>query len=202
MNKSFYCMMAVLFVTLPVARNLAESDEKKPEVLKRADVSKNPGKQAELEKQFQERLSGATLEGIWQMTGKSGLAADEPLSQPLPERYEIASVAKVLDDFWTINARIQYGDRDVTVPVTVRVVWVDDTPVITLDDLPIPLIGTYSARVIIHRNFYSGTWLSNESNYGGILAGRITKSGDAPSAAKPRPSESLPPAPEPGSAEQ
>jgi len=186
MHKSFNGILAMLFVVVPVAHNLAQPDVKKPEAAKPADESPKSGRRAELEKQFQERLTEATLEGIWQMTGKSGLAAEEPLSEPLPDRYEIASVAKILDDFWVINARIQYGDRDVTVPITVRVVWVEDTPVITLDDLSIPLIGTYSARVIIHRNFYSGTWLSNENNYGGILAGRIRKSGDAPPAAKPQ----------------
>ena len=191
MIRLFETIMAMLFSAALVHAATAHPNENSPTANNTASTAKPSGKQAELEKQFQERLTGATLEGIWQMTGKSGLAAEEPLSDPRPERYEIASVAKILDDFWAINARIQYGDRDVTVPVTVRVEWVADTPIITLDDLPIPLVGTYSARVIIHRNFYSGTWLSNENNYGGILAGRIVRAKDRPSApeAKPEPSE-------------
>ena len=42
--------------------------------------------------------------------------------------------------------------------------------------LPVPMIGTYSARVIFHKGFYSGVWYSNLKNYGGVLSGRVTKS--------------------------
>ena len=50
-----------------------------------------------------------------------------------------------------------------------------DTAVITLDDLSMPLLGTYSARVMIHNGFYSGVWYCNQKNYGGVLTGRILK---------------------------
>lgn len=121
-------------------------------------------------------LSGATLEGVFQMTGRGGLDAAEPLSEPKTERYMIASVSKSSGDHWVVNARIQYASYDVTVPLLVRVVWAERTPVITLDDLAVPSIGTYSARVMFHRGFYSGVWYSNAKNYGGTLSGRIVKS--------------------------
>jgi hypothetical protein len=38
-----------------------------------------------------------------------------------------------------------------------------------------PLLGTYSARVMIHHGFYSGVWYCGEKNYGGVMQGRITK---------------------------
>jgi len=132
-------------------------------------------RRTELERQFAEMLTGATLRGMWQMTGEGGLTGKEPLTEPKGEAYHIVSASKLSDDIWIISARIEVGEKNVTVPVPVRVEWAGDTPVITLDDIPIPTMGTYSARVMFHRGFYSGTWLSNAKNYGGIMAGRIVK---------------------------
>ena len=131
-----------------------------------------------LEKQFKESLTDVVLDGIWQVTGKGGLKGNEPLSEPKKERYTIASIVKTGDEHWIVSARIEYAETDVTVPVLVRVVWAGDTPMITIDDLAIPLIGAYSARVIFHKGFYSGIWYSNTGNYGGILSGRIVKQVD------------------------
>ena len=61
-----------------------------------------------LEKEFEETLSGAVLEGSFTINGRE--------SDPLrTERYEINSVTKLAGSLWTINTRIQYGSRDVTV---------------------------------------------------------------------------------------
>lgn len=109
------------------------------------------------------------------MTGEGGLNGRAPLTDPKPDKYTIASAARLNDDTWVINARIQFGDKDVTVPVPVRVVWAEDTAVITLNDLAIPMVGTYSARVMIHHGFYSGVWYCGEKNYGGVMQGRIVK---------------------------
>lgn len=145
----------------PVAGTMAPADPKT--------------RRTELERQFSEMLTGATLRGMWQMTGEGGLTGNEALTEPKSEAYHIVSAAKLSDDFWMISARIEVGEKNVTVPVPVRVEWAGDTPVITLDDIPIPTMGTYSARVMFFRGFYSGTWLSNAKNYGGIMAGRIVK---------------------------
>lgn len=134
-----------------------------------------------LEQQFQEMLSGATLRGSWQMTGEGGLTGKSPLTDPKPEVYTITDVSKISHDLWLVTARIQIAeDKDVTLPVPVRVVWSGDTPIITLDDVNIPTLGTYSARVMLFRGFYSGTWLSNTKNYGGVMAGRIIKKESSP----------------------
>ena len=136
-----------------------------------------PAEIAALEKEFQEIMTGATLTGYWQMTGEGGLTGKAPLTEPKGEKYSISGVTKMGGDYWLVAARIQIAeDKDVTVPVPVRVVWSGDTPVITLDDVPIHGLGTYSARVMVYRGFYSGTWLCNGKNYGGVMMGRIEKS--------------------------
>lgn len=118
-----------------------------------------------LENEFRQMLSGATLVGQFSITGREGLRN---------ERYTISSVSKVGGDIWTINARIQYGERDFTVPVPVKVLWAGDTPVITLTDVSLPGMGTYTARVLLYRGQYAGTWSS--SSHGGQMFGRIEKS--------------------------
>ncbi len=121
-------------------------------------------------------LSGAVLRGNFQMTNAEGLEGKAPMTKPIVERYEIASATKLAGDMWSIMARIQYADRDVNVPVTVRIKWAAGTPVITLDKMQIPLIGQYSARVIIDDGFYAGTWRGHA--YGGVLSGQILKKDD------------------------
>jgi hypothetical protein len=52
-------------------------------------------------------------------------------------------------------------------------VWAEDTAIITLDKMALPGLGTYSARVMVYRGFYAGTWFG--TNYGGVLSGQIVK---------------------------
>lgn len=136
-----------------------------------------------LEKEFQEALTGATLEGTWQMTGEGGLKGTSGLTDPKPDKYTITSATKAGGDNWIIVAKIDFGNNDANIPVPVRVVWAEDTAIITLNDLAVPMIGTYSARVMIHNGFYSGVWYCNAKNYGGVMQGRIVKT--PPPADKP-----------------
>ncbi len=151
---------------------------------------------AQLEKQFEEMMNGTVLSGIFQMTGPEGLEGKAPLSEPHAEKYTIETVKKLQGDHWLITARIQYADKDVRVPVPVRVIWAGDTPVITLDSIRIPMIGKYSARVMIHGKFYAGTWFG--SNYGGVLSGQVVKQADLKALEAARPAdEKRPAAPDP-----
>ena len=51
--------------------------------------------------------------------------------------------------------------------------WAGDTPVITLTDQALPGMGTYTARVVVYRGQYAGTWSGR--NGGGKVFGRIVK---------------------------
>ena len=118
------------------------------------------------ERRFQEMLSGVTLAGHFTMTG------EQDSSTLREEKYTIRKVTKLSDDYWLFFARIQYGGRDVTVPLKLEVKWADDTPVITLTDLELSNLGTFTARVIIYRGQYAGTWSNNR--VGGHLFGTIS----------------------------
>ena len=119
------------------------------------------------EQRFQEMLSGVTLTGHFTITG------GEDSSTLREEKYIIKKVTKLGNDYWLFFARIQYGGRDVTVPLRLEVKWADDTPIITLTDLELPNLGTFTARVIIYRGQYAGTWSSNK--HGGHMFGIITE---------------------------
>ena len=125
------------------------------------------------EQRFQEMLSGVTLTGHFTITG------GEDSSTLREEKYIIKKVTKLGNDYWLFFARIQYGGRDVTVPLRLEVKWADDTPIITLTDLELPNLGTFTARVIIYRGQYAGTWSSNK--HGGHMFGIITE--DTPESA-------------------
>ena len=116
--------------------------------------------------EFEKYLSGATLTGVFTIDGK-------PLNALEEERYEISSAKKLEgdDNLWEIKTRIKYGHKDLTVPVVVTLEWVGRTPMIVLDSITIPGLGTFSARVVFHDRKYAGTW--KHDNVGGHLFGRV-----------------------------
>ena len=133
----------------------------------KGQVQNDPAKKVELEKQFIETLSGSTMVGTFTITGRGD---DAKLRT---ERYTITEVTKLQDNLFLFKARIQYGDRDVTVPLPLVVIWAGDTPVITLTDAPIPGIGKYTARVMVYRDHYAGYWAGVD--HGGHLFGTIER---------------------------
>jgi len=119
--------------------------------------------QADLEQKFQQMMSGVTL------IGHSASLKDESVAGE--EKYIIEKVSKLSGETWLFHVRIQYGSHDVPVPLPVTVKWAGDTPVITINNLTIPGLGTYTARVLLYQDQYAGTWSSKD--HGGQLFGKI-----------------------------
>ncbi len=115
-----------------------------------------PSEEADRDAAFRQRLENSVWTGRFTVLGRDDL----PLVE---ERYEIRSVEKMdQDDFWKIEARVKYGDRDFTMPFAVQVKWAGNTPVITVDKLFIPGMGTFDARVLIRNDQYAGTWAHDD----------------------------------------
>ena len=122
--------------------------------------------QKQLFAEFEKRFSGTALVGQYTVDGK-GAAGHE-------ERYEIKSVKKLpYGDYWLFTARVKYGNHDRTLPMPLNVKWAGKTPVITLDEVTIPVLGTFSARVVLDGKRYAGTWQHGEA--GGHMFGRIER---------------------------
>lgn len=142
---------------------LAQEDPGKP-----AATADKPAdeKMAANYKKFEETLSGVALVGTFTIVGK-----DVPAK---PERYEIRSVRKLdTGDVWLFRARIKYGDKDVELPMPLEVKWAGNTPVISLDNVTIPTLGTFSSYVVIDGDKYAGTWTHGEVS--GHMFGQIEK---------------------------
>lgn len=115
---------------------------------------------------LQKMLTNVVLIGLFTVDGKK-------MNDLTEERYEIKSIQKLSndDDLWALEARIKYGKHDVTVPIVTSIKWADQTPVLTMDKLLIPGLGTFSSRVVFHDGKYAGTW--THDSHGGHLFGRI-----------------------------
>ena len=163
-----------LCLTIASAATAQDAPTKEPPPAKPPESKPD---QAELGRQFEKTMSGATLVGRFTVEGR-GDAAREPRE----ERYQINKVTKMTGDYWMFAARVQYGKKDVTVPMMLQVKWAGDTPVITLTDLAIPGLGTYTARVMIFRDHYAGYWSGGD--HGGNLWGRVER-GTPPSTEAP-----------------
>ena len=154
-------MRIVLLAIATLICASGRADEPKP-----AESKPVPNRE-ELEKQFAETMTGTTFVGHYT------LGEIKPDTKLPEERYTITKASKLKDDYWLIQTRIQYGDHDVNLPLPLRVIWSGDTPVITLDEVPVPGLGTFTARVLIYKNQYAGTWSGKD--HGGHLFGRIEK---------------------------
>lgn len=157
-NPSCVCLGAALLLCL-LGQPLVAQDKATAPAAEATAV-------AELHAKFQKLLTGAKLRGQFTVDGQS-------LNNLQEESYEISKVEKMSaeDDLWALTTRIKYGDHDLVVPIAVEVKWAGSTPVITLDELTIPGLGTFSARVLLHKDKYAGTWQHGAT--GGHLYGRI-----------------------------
>lgn len=115
---------------------------------------------------FEKKLTNVQFKGNFTVLGREQ-KGDLP-----KETYTIKSVKKLDEgEYWLFTARVQYGGKDITVPMSLQVEWAATTPVITLTNAAIPGLGTFSSRVVIYKNKYAGTWSHGE--VGGHLFGTI-----------------------------
>lgn len=120
-----------------------------------------------VERHFVEQMNGAALVGRFTIAGRE----DRPGT---PDRYDIYSVDKVGEDRWRFNAKI--GETGMTLPIVVRMKFVEDTPMIVMTGMTIPGMGMFTARVFFYGDQYAGTW-SHVGSAGGHMFGRIERGG-------------------------
>jgi hypothetical protein len=154
-------------IAVAVPPNTAEKKEPKPAAA--ADAGDH---QAELEAKLSKMLSGATLEGSYTLSGPGADGA-----KLAREKYTLGEVKKVAGDVWQFPARIQYGGKDVTIPILLPIRWAGDTPLVVVDEVTLPGFGTVSARVLFFNGHYAGYW--KHGDHSGNLFGEIRPVGEA-----------------------
>jgi hypothetical protein len=128
---------------------------------------------ATLEKRFAERMTNVALVGHFTDSNRKPSDLNE-------EKYIIEKVVKDKGDDWLMTVRIQYGKHNLPVTLKIPVLWAGDTPVLSVTNLAVPLLGTFNARVVLHDGQYAGTW--SGAGHGGHLFGKIVKNTPAPNA--------------------
>ncbi len=143
------CLCAVMLTTS------ARSEQK-------ADQKKDEAQLNEHERKFQKMLKGKVL------VGNFSVIKDGKESDPKKDRYKITDMAKMENGFWRFT--FQYGDKP-AIPFALPVKWADDTPMISLTNVTIPGLGTFSCRVLFHEGQYAGTWRHGEviGNMWGVI---------------------------------
>ena len=158
--KGIICALAL------VAGVAAAQEASKPQA-----VTKAPPPQEELEATFKKTFTKATMSGRWCSLEEGRLGPEKK------DRYNITSVTKVGKDVWLMNARIEYGGKELTVPVPIQVKWAHDAAVIVVDNFAMPGSDNgYSARLVVYNNTYSGNW--HGGDHAGMLYGTITQAAD------------------------
>jgi hypothetical protein len=146
---------------------LGQERKAEPKPATRPSAPTTQSSQDELEKQFSETMTGAVLVGKFTARGHEQNAKED--------RYTIVSARKLFGERWVITARIQYRGETVPIPIIVPVKWAGDTPVISVTDMTIPGMGSYTARVMFFRDQYSGMW--DAGDHGGLMWGKIEHPG-------------------------
>jgi hypothetical protein len=127
--------------------------------------TKTPQSEVDRNRAFTQSMADVTLVGNSTRLNREGVFG--------PERYHIDGVNHVSGDTWVFRTRLRYHDKEIPVPIPLSVKWAGDTPVITLTDLSIPGVGSYTARVVLYRDQYAGTWSGQKG--GGQLFGKIVR---------------------------
>ncbi len=120
--------------------------------------------QEQLDKDLSAMLNGATLVGQSTTWKKPGLSGEE--------RYAIDGMTKIGGKTWLLRTRMKLGEKEIPLPVPVTIEWAGDTPMIQVTDVAMPG-GPYSARVLLYKDQYAGTWLG--PGRGGQLFGKIVR---------------------------
>jgi hypothetical protein len=113
--------------------------------------------EAEREAALAQMLSGATLEGSFTTSGRGQDGA-----RLTRDKYTLGEVKKLDAGNWLFPVRIQYADKDLTLPLSLPIVWAGDTPVVVVEGVGIPGLGTFSARVLFFHDHYAGYWQHGE----------------------------------------
>lgn len=164
-SRRFLLGMGIMATMLVIAA-LATAQPQSPS----EPIAPKEPSEAELFAALEKTLTGATLVGNFTVTGRE----DAKLTA---ERYELQSVQHVDGELWLFQARIRYGEHDLALPLTLPVRWAGDTPVICVDKMGFPGLGTYTARVMIYADHYAGFWSGGD--HGGHLFGVIERAEDA-----------------------
>lgn len=120
-------------------------------------------------KAFAAMLENATLKGTWAPIEKR-LLGDEK-----QDGYHIVKARLKEGDTWEIFYKMKIQGQEIVYPLPVTIVFAGDAAVMILDNSPVGIGQTWSARILFHDDVYTGTWWNKGKTKGGIVSGTITR---------------------------
>lgn len=121
---------------------------------------------------LEQQLSGTALVGY---STDSNKKPDELRD----DSYQLVMVKHLQGDSWMVQAKFHYRDQDFVLPLTLPIRWAGDTPVISLDEFPVPGLGKFDARVMIYQDHYAGFW--SGAGHSGHIFGKVERTDEKPS---------------------
>jgi hypothetical protein len=171
-------MLCVETELVEQAANFAGDEPLRPQAAVQGSIAPaeksqpDPDQPAQRDEVFKKLVTNVRLVGNFTLDGQVP-------GKPQREEYGITVAMKLGNgDIWALTSRIKYGHVDLTLPVPVQVKWAGNTPVITVDSVKIPGLGTFPARVLLDNARYAGTLSHDEK--GGHLFGVIERSSEQP----------------------
>ena len=176
--RSILGVVVVLLVVV-VANGAWAQNAQPPAEPTAKGAATQPVDQAQLEKEFAQKMTNVVLNGQYTMGNRP----------PKADKYTIVSVQKLKGDDWLFRAQVHFYEKSFVMPMIVPVKWAGDTAVISVTDFGLPGFGTYTARVLIYKDQYAGTWGSSRpGGPGGVMWGKLEKAkaeGEGGEGAKP-----------------
>ena len=133
-----------------------------------ATAEKEPT-QEEAAKAFSAMLENATLKGTWAPIDKRLLGDEQQ------DGYDIVKAEHKEGDTWAIHYKMKFQGQEIVFPLPVTVKFAGDAAVMILNDSPVGIGQTWSARILFHDDVYTGTWWNKGKTKGGIVSGTITR---------------------------
>jgi hypothetical protein len=165
-NSIILAFSVLVAIGFGASERSSAQDHLKKDISQSAAPTQKP-QPSDPEERFKALFTKAILSGRWARI-KNGELGEERTG----DKYTIVSVVKRDGDNWTVNAKMKYGEKELILPVPVRMKFSGDTALLMVEDLGIPGGGTYTARLMLFERTYSGTW--KDQRGGGILYGTIS----------------------------
>lgn len=118
---------------------------------------------------FSAMLENATLKGSWAPIDKRLLGNEKE------DGYHIAKARQKEGDSWEIFYKMKIQGKEILYPIPVTIKFAGDTAVMILNNSPVGIGQTWSARILFHDDVYAGSWWNKGKTKGGIVSGTITR---------------------------
>lgn len=152
-----HLLVATLLACFSFVSTARAEDPAKP-----AAEAKTPSAE-ELIKNLEAELTGMKLTGRFTTIGKEGGAKEES--------YIIHRATKMPDgNLWMLSASMN-DKKPMSVPIDIE--WAGTTPILSMTEMTIPGVGTFSCRVVLYDGMYAGTW--RHDSITGHLYGTMAK---------------------------